>query len=60
MTNPVTHLGDDAGPARVNVADMPVRALLRSASPVLAASIRRMLEDVDRDGEHYAAFANTP
>lgn len=60
MTDPVTHLGDHAGEVRMNVGVMPLDQLLATDDSVLAALMRRVLDDVERSGESYAAFGNAP
>jgi FXSXX-COOH protein len=60
MTDPVTPLGDHADGLRMNVGDMPLDQLLGAQDSVLAAMVRRVLDDVDHSDESYAAFGNAP
>lgn len=60
MTDPVTHAGDRAGQVRMNVGDLPIRELLSMTDSALHVQIQRVLEDIDRPGENYAAFGSTP
>jgi FXSXX-COOH protein len=60
MTDPVTPLGDHAGEVRMNVGAMPLDHLLSTDDSALAALVQRVLDDLDRSGENYAAFGNIP
>ncbi len=60
MTDPVTPLGDHADDVRLNVGLMPLDQLLGARDSVLAALVQRVLQDIDRPGESYAAFGNAP
>jgi FXSXX-COOH protein len=60
MTDPVTPLGDHAGEVRMKVGVMPLDQLLGTDDSVLAAMVQRVVEELDRSGENYAAFGNTP
>jgi FXSXX-COOH protein len=60
MTDSVTPLGDHAGEVRMNVGAVPLDQLLSAQDSALAAVVQRLLDDIDRPGENYAAFGNAP
>ena len=44
----------------MKVGAMPLDQLLGTDDSVLAALVQRVVEELDRSGENYAAFGNTP
>jgi len=60
MTDRVTAFGDEADQVRMDVGQLPLDQLLSSDDSALTAMVQRVLDDIDRPGEHYAAFGNAP
>jgi hypothetical protein len=53
------HLDGDAPSAIENVVETPLDVLLHSDDSVLGNSVRRVLQQIDTQGENYAAHSSS-